>query len=121
MTIKPFKSDKDLTTFARSFFRDRVGTFRKDLRICLTADANRHHAYFPALIQDCRANLAFDTISPANPCDCTCRAHPPVRLAHEDNHLSRKSKIFLQPSHCGIQLMVEVTGCRHADADLQPV
>jgi hypothetical protein len=50
MTIKPFKSDKDHTTFARSFFRDRVGTFRKDLRICLTADVNRHHAYFPALI-----------------------------------------------------------------------
>jgi hypothetical protein len=50
MTIKPFRSDKDLTTFARKFFRDRVGTFRKDLRICLTADAKRHHAYFPALI-----------------------------------------------------------------------
>jgi hypothetical protein len=50
MTIKPFKSDKDLTTFARKFFRDRVGTFRKDLRICLTADDDRHHAYFPALI-----------------------------------------------------------------------
>jgi hypothetical protein len=50
MTIKPFKSDKDLTAFARSFFREYVGSFRKDLRICLTADANRSHAYFPALI-----------------------------------------------------------------------
>jgi len=50
MTIKPFKSDKDVTNFARLFFRDRVGSFRKDVAICLTADANRHHAYFPALI-----------------------------------------------------------------------
>jgi hypothetical protein len=50
MTIKPFKSDKDLTTFARRFFRDRVGSFYKDMAICLTADASRSHAYFPALI-----------------------------------------------------------------------
>jgi len=50
MTIKPFESDKELIRFARSFFRDRVGSFRKDVAICLTADANRHHAYFPALI-----------------------------------------------------------------------
>jgi hypothetical protein len=50
MSIKPFTSEKDLTTFARSFFRDRVGSFRKDLRICLTADAKRSHAYFPGLI-----------------------------------------------------------------------
>jgi hypothetical protein len=50
MTLKPFKSDKDLTTFARRFFRDSVGSFRKDMAICLTANANRSHAYFPALI-----------------------------------------------------------------------
>jgi hypothetical protein len=50
MTIKPFRSDKEIITFARSFFREYVGSFRKDLRICLTADANRSHAYFPALI-----------------------------------------------------------------------
>src|ERR1700686_5817156 len=50
MTNAPFTSDKKLTSFARSFFRDRVGSFRADVAICLTADANRHHAYFPGLI-----------------------------------------------------------------------
>ena len=50
MTIKPFESDKDLTTFAGRFFRDHVRSFRKDIAICLTANANRSHAYFPALI-----------------------------------------------------------------------
>jgi hypothetical protein len=50
MSIRPFKSDEELVKFARAFFRDRVGSFRKDVGICLTADANRHHAYFPALI-----------------------------------------------------------------------
>lgn len=50
MTISPFKSDTKLIKFARLFFRDRVGSFRKDVAICLTADANRSHAYFPALI-----------------------------------------------------------------------
>jgi hypothetical protein len=50
VTISPFKSDKELTTFARAFFRDRIGSFRKDVAICLTANANRSHAYFPALI-----------------------------------------------------------------------
>ena len=50
MTITPFKTDKDLTVFARTFFRERVASFRKDVAICLTADSNRHHAYFPGLI-----------------------------------------------------------------------
>jgi hypothetical protein len=50
MTIAPFTSDKKLISFARLFFKDRVGSFRKDIAICLTADANRSHAYFPALI-----------------------------------------------------------------------
>ena len=50
MTIAPFTSDNDLSAFARLFFRDRVGSFRKDIAICLTANADRHHAYFPALI-----------------------------------------------------------------------
>jgi hypothetical protein len=50
MTIAPFKTDKALISFARKFFRDRVGSFRKDIAICLTANANRNHAYFPALI-----------------------------------------------------------------------
>src|SRR6516164_3730149 len=50
MSIRPFKSDKELVKFATAFFSDRVGSFRKDVAICLTADANRHHAYFRALI-----------------------------------------------------------------------
>ena len=50
MTIAPFKSDKELVSFARKFFRHRVGSFRKDIAICLKADATRSHAYFPALI-----------------------------------------------------------------------
>jgi len=50
MTIAHFKSDKELISFARLLFRDRVGSFRKDVEICLTADAKQHHAYFPALI-----------------------------------------------------------------------
>jgi hypothetical protein len=50
MSIAPFKSDGELVTFARAFFRDRVESFRKDVAICMTRDARGHHAYFPALI-----------------------------------------------------------------------
>ena len=50
MTIKPFSSDTELLRFSRKFFDDRIGTFRKDFAICLTADKQNHHAYFPALI-----------------------------------------------------------------------
>jgi hypothetical protein len=50
MSIAPFVSDKELISFAGSFFGDRVGSFRKDVTICLTGNAKRSHAYFPALI-----------------------------------------------------------------------
>jgi hypothetical protein len=50
MTIAPFITDKELIAFARTFLRDRVESFRKDVAICLAADQKRHHAYFPALI-----------------------------------------------------------------------
>jgi hypothetical protein len=50
MSFQPFKSEKDLTQYAARFFRDRVQSFRKDIGICLTANADGHHAYFPALI-----------------------------------------------------------------------
>ena len=50
MTIAPFKSDKELISFSRSFLHDRVGSLRKDIAICLTANADRSHAYFPALM-----------------------------------------------------------------------
>jgi hypothetical protein len=50
MSFQPFRSEKDLTQYAARFFRDRVQSFRKDVGICLTANADGHHAYFPALI-----------------------------------------------------------------------
>jgi hypothetical protein len=50
MSIAPFSSDDALLKYATGFVADRVAAFRKDLAICLTADANGHHAYFPALI-----------------------------------------------------------------------
>ncbi len=50
MTIQPFTSDKEVVTFATAFLANRVTTFRKDIRICMTADEDRHHAYVPALI-----------------------------------------------------------------------
>jgi hypothetical protein len=50
MTIQPFTSDKEVVQFARAFLANRVGTFRKDIQICLTPDKNKTHAYFPALI-----------------------------------------------------------------------
>lgn len=50
MSIAPFTSDKHLTSFAKEFFRDRVGPFSDDVAICLTPDANGHRAEFPALI-----------------------------------------------------------------------
>ncbi len=50
MSIRPFKSDKELVKFARAFFRNHVESFNKDIAICMTRDAHGHHAYFPALI-----------------------------------------------------------------------
>jgi hypothetical protein len=50
MSIQPFKSKTHLVTYATRFLRNRVSSFRKDTNICMTADEERHHAYFPALI-----------------------------------------------------------------------
>ena len=50
MTIEPFTSDTALISFAEEFFKDRVGSFRKDVAVCLKANKKRKHAYFPALI-----------------------------------------------------------------------
>jgi hypothetical protein len=52
MSIGPFASDEELVTFAfaKAFFCSRVETFRKDVAICMRPDAQRRHAYFPALI-----------------------------------------------------------------------
>jgi len=46
-----FKSSQHLRKFAKRFLRDQVDGFRKDIRICLTMDRQRRHAYFPALIR----------------------------------------------------------------------
>ena len=49
--MQSFASDAELVKFARLFLKDRVGCFRKDVRVCMTADKEkRTHAYFPALI-----------------------------------------------------------------------
>jgi hypothetical protein len=49
MSILPFRSEEELLRFARTFLRNRVEVFNKDLRICLTCSRGTH-AYFPALI-----------------------------------------------------------------------
>jgi len=59
MTIRPFQSDQELLKLSRAFVRVLVQNFRKDIRICLTAERDdrrnrkrpsRSHAYFPALM-----------------------------------------------------------------------
>jgi hypothetical protein len=50
VSIGPFSSDAELLNYARWFMRDRVRAFRKDLKICMTGNSKREHAYFPALI-----------------------------------------------------------------------
>lgn len=50
MSISPFTSEKELLDYARWFLRFHVRAFRKDLAICMTGNAKRDHAYFPALI-----------------------------------------------------------------------
>jgi hypothetical protein len=49
MSIWPFRSEEELLGFARTFLRNRVEVFNKDLKICLTRSRGTH-AYFPALI-----------------------------------------------------------------------
>jgi hypothetical protein len=49
-TFAPFVSERDLVDFARRFLRDRVNLLNKDVNICLTANKQGSHAYFPALM-----------------------------------------------------------------------
>src|SRR5215470_15109017 len=49
MSIAPFNNEKELVTFSRKFFANRVETFRKDIAICMRPNARKQHAYFPAL------------------------------------------------------------------------
>jgi hypothetical protein len=53
-----FSTDKTLVKYAKSFLRDRIQAFRKDMAICMTADTKGQHAYFPALMT-CTAFLDF--------------------------------------------------------------
>jgi hypothetical protein len=50
MPVLPFSSDAEVVKFARAFLAEHLERFRKDIRICLTRDKNKAHAYFPALI-----------------------------------------------------------------------
>jgi hypothetical protein len=50
MPVLPFSSDAEIVEFARAFLDEHLVRFRKDIKICLTRNANGDHAYFPALI-----------------------------------------------------------------------
>jgi hypothetical protein len=50
MPVMPFSSAAEIVNFAKAFLREHEDRFRKDIKICLTADENNRHAYFPALI-----------------------------------------------------------------------
>jgi len=45
-----FNNRHELVPYADQFVKNRIKVFRKDLSICLKADANGRHAYMPALI-----------------------------------------------------------------------
>ena len=48
--IGPFKTNKELVAFGKDFIKHHTSAFRINMNICLTADKNRRHAYFPGLI-----------------------------------------------------------------------
>ncbi len=48
--IRPFTTDKQVVNFASEFVAGNLRRLRKDIRICRTADRNKSHAYFPALM-----------------------------------------------------------------------
>jgi hypothetical protein len=50
MPVLPFASDADVVQFAIAFLDEHLDRFKKDIAICLKADARERHAYFPALI-----------------------------------------------------------------------
>jgi len=50
MPVLSFVSDTDVVRFAKALLDNRVETFNKDIAICLKADRDGSHAYFPALI-----------------------------------------------------------------------
>lgn len=48
--VYPFQTKDDVTRFAEKFVQGRVDGFKRDIDICLTADAHGEHAYMPALM-----------------------------------------------------------------------
>ena len=50
MPVLPFSTDAEVVRFAKAFLREHLERFRKDIKICLTRDENKAHAYFPALM-----------------------------------------------------------------------
>ena len=50
MTVLPFSTDAEVVRFAKAFLCEHLERFRKDIKICLTPDKNKAHAYFPALM-----------------------------------------------------------------------
>jgi hypothetical protein len=49
-SLATLKSQRELVSYAQRFVKSRIKVFRKDLSICLKADANGRHAYMPALM-----------------------------------------------------------------------
>lgn len=43
-------SQSEILAFAKWFCEERIETFEKDMRICMTADGQGRHAYMPALM-----------------------------------------------------------------------
>ena len=50
MPVLPFSTDAEVVGFAKAFLQEHLERFRKDIKICLTPDENKAHAYFPALM-----------------------------------------------------------------------
>jgi hypothetical protein len=50
MPVVPLISDADIVKFAKALLDEHDERFRKDIKICLTGDAEKRHAYFPGLI-----------------------------------------------------------------------
>jgi hypothetical protein len=50
MPVRPFTSDAEVVRFAEEFLDEHRKRFEKDIAICLKANDENSHAYFPALI-----------------------------------------------------------------------
>jgi hypothetical protein len=99
MSIAPFKNDKELKAFARKFFASRVETFRKDIVICMTPNASRQHAYFPALsICISFANLLAGLHAG------TLRSHGPQEL----NQLKQYAADFMKAEYTSDRRRLEI-------------